>query len=1022
MQEIDMLLMKTIPWPERLEQIGHSLLRLLGGDAIWLLTTPPISGIACGIIKSPIPRDPNACIVLTDLSPPDILSNTDNPLAQILREGVPRMADDLPLINEHLDNDLADVLLRTMEVRPSLIVPLMVGGEPVGAMVVADRDGPSNQLPADILQAIGEHLGVSLQSAYLRDASRRQSEALATLSHIALTITSSLDIEDVIQRTMAGINEILDVEAGSLLLIDERTNELYFKITLRGENKRVTAFRLKLGQGIAGWVVAHQLAAIVNDVSTDPRFYSKIDEAIGFKTESVLCAPLIVQGRPIGALEVINKRQGYFTLDDQELLVSMCASLAIALQNAGLYQEAQERVQRTAIISDIATAINTRLSLLGTGQAIAAHLRKLVSFDYASICLLDNVTRYLQVYDLTAQLARGDQTPVAIPFDGSGMEWIAQYKEARLTDLEEEDGPSLDACIVINRTMRQIISVPLVVQEEVRGVMNLASTRPNAYSLADLEIMEQLAPQLAVAIEKARLFDLMERRTAELQTVNRMVERLISTTDTERILSIALSFVPHLVPGDFHALLLLDENGGHWGISLPFTADETFLNKIVEEMTNTLVPLVGADKLRLVHRQVVAGQKPMPDDWSPVATLTLPILTRLGPIGVAHLASHKAEDFAGNALRVFSLAVSHIAAALENGRLFREVEEERARLAAFLSSTTDLIIVVDRVGRVVLANPAAREVFGQGKEWENHLLLEIVQNEALSDLFSEAMHHQAVFGEVPLPDGRTFYANLSPISGGDEEQANGWVAAMQDITYFKELDRMKTDFINAVSHDLRSPLSGVLIATHLVSQAGEVNEQQQEFLTTIEQRVAAMTELIDDLLDVGRIEAGVDMEMEPCVIAPLIAQVVNQFAEQIRNKGHKVDIKTDTDLPPMMGNARRLRQALSNLISNAIKYTPDKGQITVEANCSHDEIVVSVRDTGIGIPLADQPHIFDKFYRVDRLEMADVKGTGLGLAIARSIVEKHNGRIWVESELNAGSTFSFTLPVIKEIEAGGTHR
>ncbi len=1018
MQEIDTLLMKTIPWSARLEQIGHSLLRLLESDAIWLLTAPPISGIACGIIKSPLPHDPNACVILTDLAPPPILSDPNSLLTQILSQGVPYVIDEMPLVHRDLDNDLADVLLRTLEVYPSLIVPLLVGSEPVGALIVADRDSPSNRLPAEILQAIGEHLGVTLQSAYLRDASRRQAEALATLNRIARTITSSLDIEEVIQRTMAGINEILDVEAGSLLLVDEHTDELYFKITLRGENRRITEFRLKPGQGIAGWVVAHGLPTIVNDVSTDPRFYNKIDEAIGFKTKSVLCAPLIVQGHPIGALEVINKRHGHFTFDDQDLLTSMCASLSIALENAGLYKEAQSQAQHAAIISDITTAINASLSLPEASRAIAAHLGKLIPFDDASVCLLDDSSRRLHVYKLTEQTNLSEQPPVTIPFEGSGMEWIVQRHQGRLVQLDNQEKPGVDNRIITTSSarIRQLVSVPLVAQKQVRGVINLASAQADAYTPADLETLERIAPQLAVAIEKARLFDLMEQRAAELKTLNRMGERLASTTDTERILSTVLAFIPHLVPGDVHALLLLDEDGGHWGITLPFAADETLFDEIIEEMTNTLAPMVESDKLAIVRRKVFVGQKAAPENWEPVATLTLPILTRLGPMGVAHLASHRTEDFADEALRVFSLVVSQIATSVENAHLFREVEKERARLAAFLSSTTELIIVVDHAGRIVLANPAAREVFGQGKEWEHRHLSEVVENEALLDLLGKARRHQAIFGEVPLPDGRTLHASLSPISGGDDEQTAGWVVAMQDVTYLKELDQMKTEFVNAVSHDLRSPLSGILIATHLVSQAGEVNEQQQEFLTTIEQRVAAMTELIDDLLDAARIEAGIDMEMEPCAIAPLITQVATQFEEQIQNKQLDFTIKASANLPPVMGNEPRLRQVLSNLINNAIKYTPEGGQITIEASCHHDEMVVSVRDTGMGISLADQPYIFDKFYRVNRPEMAGVKGTGLGLAITRSIVEKHGGRIWVESELNVGSTFSFALPIIKEEE------
>jgi signal transduction histidine kinase len=157
------------------------------------------------------------------------------------------------------------------------------------------------------------------------------------------------------------------------------------------------------------------------------------------------------------------------------------------------------------------------------------------------------------------------------------------------------------------------------------------------------------------------------------------------------------------------------------------------------------------------------------------------------------------------------------------------------------------------------------------------------------------------------------------------------------------------------------------------------------------------------------------MELEPCAVAPIINQVVNQFEELIHDKQLLVSVKANTNLPPVMGNDRRMRQVLSNLVSNAVKYTPEGGEINIGAECHHDEIVVSVQDTGIGIPVTDQPHIFDKFYRVQQPEVTKIKGTGLGLAITRSIVEQLGGRIWVQSEVNVGSTFSFALPIIRRI-------
>ncbi len=845
MQEIDTLLMKTIPWSQRVEQIGHSLLRLLDGNAIWLLTAPQISGIAVGIVRTPLPRDPQACVVFADLAPPPIFTDPESTVAQVLRDGVPRFVNEVALFNGHLDNDLADALLQMLEVRPSLIVPLLAGGEPVGAMVVADGDYPPETWPMPILQAIGEHLGVTLQSAYLRDASQRQAEALATLNRIAHTLNSSLDIEEVTQRTMAGINEILDVEAGSLLLLDENAGELYFKVTLRGEDKRVTAFRLQKGQGIAGWVVAHNASAIVHDVRVDPRFYSEIDEAIGFKTRSVLCVPLVVQGRPIGALEVINKQKGHFTADDQELLTSLSSSLAIALQNAGLFEAAQHRTQRSAILRDSAIAINISPSLREAGEAMAAHLQKLVPFEVANLCLLSTDARNLFVYSLMGKAEHRE----TIPFKGSGLEWIGKHHQARVTDLQARERSSPDPRVVPDASLHRMISVPLVIRDQVRGVINLASSHVDAYSQDDVEVLEEISSPLAAAIEREHLLN--------------------------------------------------------------------------------------------------------------------------------------------------------------------EVNDERARLAAVVSSTTELIIVVDPAFRVVLANEAAREVFASDQEWEGHQLSEIIQDQLLLELFGKAGPDQVTSGELSLLDGRTLRASLRPIPGSGG-QTVGWVAAMRDITYQKELDRMQTEFVDTVSHDLRSPISAIGIAANLVSQMGEVNARQREMLGTITERVAEATELVDDLLDLARIEAGVEIVTEPCAIAPIITRVMSHFEEQIQDKKLRVDVNTDANLPPVMGEAWRLRQVLSNLIGNAIQYTPQGGQITVDARCGDDEIVVSVTDTGVGISPSEQLLVFEKFYRGARPGMEMPKGTGLGLAITRMIVERFGGRIWVESEPNVGSTFSFALAVVED--------
>jgi signal transduction histidine kinase len=173
--------------------------------------------------------------------------------------------------------------------------------------------------------------------------------------------------------------------------------------------------------------------------------------------------------------------------------------------------------------------------------------------------------------------------------------------------------------------------------------------------------------------------------------------------------------------------------------------------------------------------------------------------------------------------------------------------------------------------------------------------------------------------------------------------------------------------------------------------------------------------LIDDLLDVGKIEAGIDMDMEFCDLTPIIDETITSLTPQADDKSIHLTSELSKDLPPIMANPSRIRRFIHNIVDNAIKYTPDKGQVTVKAFRQDQEIRVQIIDTGIGIPAADQPHVFEKFHRVKSDYENRVRGSGLGLAITKSIVEKHNGRIWLESVPGEGSTFTVALPIHQEL-------
>ena len=196
----------------------------------------------------------------------------------------------------------------------------------------------------------------------------------------------------------------------------------------------------------------------------------------------------------------------------------------------------------------------------------------------------------------------------------------------------------------------------------------------------------------------------------------------------------------------------------------------------------------------------------------------------------------------------------------------------------------------------------------------------------------------------------------------------------------------------------------------LLPKAGPLTPLQQEFSAKVLKGVDSITELIGDLLDLGKIEAGVGLEMDICQLEAIINKTVEELRSQAEAKRQRLDVELTPQLSPVLGNDLRLGQVVANLVGNAIKYTPEGGLISVRASNDNGQIVVSVQDTGLGIPPTDQPYIFDKFYRVESEETDDISGTGLGLAIVKSVIERHNGRVWVESEPGVGSTFTFVLP------------
>jgi len=310
----------------------------------------------------------------------------------------------------------------------------------------------------------------------------------------------------------------------------------------------------------------------------------------------------------------------------------------------------------------------------------------------------------------------------------------------------------------------------------------------------------------------------------------------------------------------------------------------------------------------------------------------------------------------------------------------------------------------------LLINPIVRRAFGlTDGDYRNKPVLDVISHPDMKNLLSTDSENPLPFHEIAFEDGRVYSAQFTPVPG------IGSAVTLQDISYMKQVDRLKNEFVHTVSHDLRSPLTAVLGYTELLERIGPVNDQQREFIDRIQTSIQNITALINDLLDLGRIEAGFDIQKEVIPLGAIIQFTLEHLKPLVEEKRQRVKLELPPKAPKLRGNPIRLRQMLDNLIGNAIKYTPVGGTITIRMETEGEQIILRILDNGLGIPPADQPHIFDKFYRASNVP-SGVGGSGLGLAIVKSIVDNHQGRIWVDSILGQGTIFTIILPTATEPE------
>ena len=379
--------------------------------------------------------------------------------------------------------------------------------------------------------------------------------------------------------------------------------------------------------------------------------------------------------------------------------------------------------------------------------------------------------------------------------------------------------------------------------------------------------------------------------------------------------------------------------------------------------------------------------------------------------GTLWVAYEDPRTFSEEEIRFINTLAGQAAMAAANAWLYTSAEIGRQRLEAVLISTPDPVLVTDHQNQILLSNPAALQLPGMteasvlGKPINT-----VINQEGLLALLNARPDEKMLSREIDFPNGRAYYATASSVVV--DGQIVGKVCILRDVTHYKELDALKSEFVATVSHDLRAPLTLMRGYATMLQMVGDLNDEQKKYVRRIVAGVETMSRLVNNLLDLGRIDAGVGLRLEKVSVTDVIERVTSSLQLQAAQKN--IQLQTELgqgNFPPIEADPALLQQALYNLVENAIKYTPMGGQVSISAQTQSASILFSIRDTGIGIAPLDQPRLFEKFFRGGQREAYQQRGSGLGLAIVKSIAERHGGRAWFESQLGKGSSFYLEIPL-----------
>ncbi len=919
-------------------------------------------------------------------------------------------------------------------------VPLRSHGRILGTLNIYTK-GARHFRPEEVslLTALADQASTAIEKARLFRETEEGQQLLARLYRAAIAMQTSWERDDRLRAFVHAAREVVGFDRANVFLLTPDGSSLDL-VTAEGDEE-VPALCLALTPGAGAYYQAfatRRPIAVLSD--EDLARVPPLDRAyLGhayLRSKRFVVAPLVAGERVIGVVSADNKTSRRpISPSSVEPFSTLCQNLAVALEETRLYDETRAREREATKLYEVARQLASSLDRERLLDLIVSQTIELTGCDASGLYFYDEAKGGLTFH-------RGLNLDPAVMRDlvlkpGEGIAGRA-YQERRpvwTRDRLADAGlrhstaaqPHLDRW-----QARAYLAVPIVSRDEVYGVLEEYFFAPHDFGEKEIQLVSTLAAHAALALENARLLEETRRREQEANTLsrglallNQATRALTRTLEIDRMLTGALDELARAFGAGGALLNLLDADGemlrsvGDWLSDAQRRAMPARRTGITAHVRQTRQPLLIRDvgeRRDMVHPENLAR--------GVTSIAALPVVGQQGRVlGVLLLFYATPQPFPETEVRLLTSYADQLATALENAQIYEQAQTQRVRLAQIFDSTSDGILLVGRAGDIQALNGRAGDLLGFDAGGAVGTPLAGVLG-ALGESTPEAESGLANLralladperggaGDLDLRrHARVIHWVTQPTRDGSGA-AIGLTLTLQDVTHERQVSQMKSDFVSFVTHQLRTPLSGIKWMLELAAQTPAIGEELMSYVRDASDSAERLIGLVNDLLDASRLESGsLKLKLQPTDLADLTRSVLDEVTTLVRARGHRLSVEGAETAPRVLADPQLLRQVILNLTSNAIKYTPEGGAVTVRIGCADGAARWAISDTGVGIPRSAQAKLFEKFFRAENAATIETEGTGLGLYLVRLIVERLGGRVWCESEEGRGSTFLFTLPL-----------